>query len=140
LTFTVVTVPRRREERTEVLAVSGQTLVPTLVIEDGEDRQVLTDENEILAYLDRRYAPRPEPQPAGPITPAEQEELGEMAAVLRRQAETVRRLAAKARALGRLDPANVLSVAADNLAEAARWIAGQAEDLLPEPKDGGGAR
>lgn len=129
LTFTVVTVPRRREDRTQVLAVSGQSLVPTLVVEDDGGREVLTDENEILDYLDRRYGPRPEARPAGPITPAEREELGEMAATLRRQAEFVRRLAAKARALGRPDPANVLAVAADNLAEAARWLAGQAEDL-----------
>ena len=46
-----IEVPAPRHLRKEVLAVSGQSLVPVLV--DGAN--VLKDEDEILAYLRKRF-------------------------------------------------------------------------------------
>ena len=47
-----IEVPAPRHLRREVIAVSGQSLVPVLV--DG--KTVLKDENEILEYLRKNYA------------------------------------------------------------------------------------
>lgn len=58
LPYTSVEVPVLRALRREVYAVSGQSLVPTLVVEDGEERTVLTDEEDILRYLAARFEPR----------------------------------------------------------------------------------
>ncbi len=46
-----IEVPAQRYLRAEVIAVSGQPLVPVLV--DGA--RVFKDEDEILAYLDQAY-------------------------------------------------------------------------------------
>ena len=47
----LVEVPRPREERTEVVAVSGQSRVPVLV--DGDE--VIVDSRRIVRYLYERY-------------------------------------------------------------------------------------
>jgi glutathione S-transferase len=57
LPYTSVEVPVARHLRRAVYEVSGQWLVPTLVVEDGQERTVLTDEEDILRYLDERFAP-----------------------------------------------------------------------------------
>jgi glutaredoxin 3 len=121
LTFTVVTVPHRREERTQVFAVSGQYLVPTLVVEEDGRRSVLTDENDILRFLDERYGPRPEPLSGG-MPPEAKARLREAASDARRHADEIRRLALLARGAGDLDLGNVLTVAAINLLEASGWL------------------
>jgi glutathione S-transferase len=51
LAYETIEVPGARAQRHEVVAVSGQALVPVLV--DGE--QVIDDEEKILAYLDQTY-------------------------------------------------------------------------------------
>lgn len=58
LTYTIVNVPADRDERAELLAVSGQTSVP--VLQDGD--RVLTDSIEIIEYLRATY---PAPPDAG---------------------------------------------------------------------------
>jgi glutathione S-transferase len=121
LTFTVVTVPRRREDRVEVHRVSGQYLVPTLVIEEEGKRTVLTDENEILRYLDERYAPREAPA-AGTLPPELPRLLRAAYEGARRHGEELRRLAGLARSQGNTDLANVLTVASENLLEASGWL------------------
>ena len=52
LPYESIPVPIPQHLRTEVLEVSGQHLVPVLV--DGD--VILTDENDIVAYLDKTYA------------------------------------------------------------------------------------
>jgi glutathione S-transferase len=51
LAYETIEVPAARAQRHEVVAVSGQALVPVLV--DGE--QVIDDEEEIVTYLNRTY-------------------------------------------------------------------------------------
>ncbi|HEX6970733.1 MAG TPA: glutaredoxin family protein [Limnochordia bacterium] len=51
LEYEQVDVPMIAEERKEVIEVSGQPFVPVLV--DGS--KVLSDENEIIAYLEATY-------------------------------------------------------------------------------------
>ena len=51
LTYEKIEVPTYRHQRTEVFDVSGQYTVP--VLKDGD--VVLSDENEIVAYLDQAY-------------------------------------------------------------------------------------
>jgi len=58
LTYTIVNVPARREERAELLAISDQEGVPVLT--DGD--KVLTDSDEIIEYLRATY---PAPEDAG---------------------------------------------------------------------------
>ena len=60
LAYELVEVPARRSDRTEVIRISGQPLVPVLV--DGDT--VLDDEEKILAYLDARYGRHARPAPA----------------------------------------------------------------------------
>jgi len=55
LTYITVNVPANRDERAEVLAISGRPGVP--VLQDGD--KVLTDSDEILEYLRSTY-PAPE--------------------------------------------------------------------------------
>lgn len=52
LTYVAINVPQDRAERHEVMRVSGQPTVPVLV--DGD--VVLADEDEIVDYLDKKYA------------------------------------------------------------------------------------
>ncbi len=51
LAYKKIEVPAPRHLRKEVIAVSGQPLVPVLV--DGD--KILKDEDEILAYLKQKY-------------------------------------------------------------------------------------
>ncbi len=45
-------VPVAREERTALFGLTGSDTVPTLLLEDGS---ALVGDDEILAYLERRY-------------------------------------------------------------------------------------
>lgn len=117
LTFTVVTVPHARPERKQVLEVSGQVLVPTLVTGDG---QVFVDENDILAWLDER---QPRPAPKGlPWPEGAEEELGALGRRLKDDAARLFELSDAAASSGDRDRENVIHVAAENLREAARWL------------------
>jgi glutaredoxin 3 len=128
LTFTVVTVPHVREERRAVYEVSGQYLVPTLVIEEDQRREVLTDENDILAYLDRRYGPRPGPADQG--LPGEtREHLRQVVADAERHAEVLQDLAGRARHDGREELANVLAIAERNLREVSSWVGRRLDEV-----------
>ncbi len=51
LGYTVVNVPPSHNEREEVKQVSNQTGIPVLV--DGDT--VLTDDDEIIPYLEKKY-------------------------------------------------------------------------------------
>jgi len=51
ITYININVSEEQDERDEVVAASGQELVPVLV--DGD--VVLDDEEKILAYLDEKY-------------------------------------------------------------------------------------
>jgi glutaredoxin 3 len=53
LTYINVNVPRDKAERKELLEVSGQTGVPTLL--DGETL-IVDDDDAIIEYLDKNYA------------------------------------------------------------------------------------
>jgi glutaredoxin 3 len=55
LDYTNVNVPHSHAERGEVVAVSGQTSIPTMV--DGD--VVLDDDDTIIPYLDKKYGPAP---------------------------------------------------------------------------------
>ena len=55
LTYTAANVPYRREERAQVMTVSGQESVP--VLQDGD--RVLADAASIVSYLRATY-PRPD--------------------------------------------------------------------------------
>lgn len=54
LTYVSVSVPIDRRRRQKVIEVSGQATVPVLT--DGD--VVLSDENDIIAYLQRTYSDR----------------------------------------------------------------------------------
>ncbi len=54
LDYKIVNVPHEKSERTEVLAASGQTSIPVLV--DGD--VVLDDDDDIIPYLEKKYAGR----------------------------------------------------------------------------------
>ena len=51
--YRTVNVPRRHDDRHEVLAVSKQTSIPVLV--DGAT--VLCDDDDIVPYLESKFAP-----------------------------------------------------------------------------------
>lgn len=51
-----INVPRSKSERTELMEVSGQTGIPTLVTEDG--RVIADDDDAIIEYLDKEYVKR----------------------------------------------------------------------------------
>lgn len=53
LAYINVNVPRAKQDRTELLEVSGQNGIPTLVTEDG--KVIADDDAAIIAYLDERY-------------------------------------------------------------------------------------
>ncbi len=55
LEYQKIAVPSYRPNRKEVFEVSGQYLVPVLV--DGD--VVLDDEDEIIAYLEKKYGQQP---------------------------------------------------------------------------------
>ncbi|NLB56464.1 MAG: glutaredoxin [Lentisphaerae bacterium] len=54
LTYININVPRAMSERTELLEVSGQPGVPTMVTEDGQ--VIVDDDDAIIAYLRERYS------------------------------------------------------------------------------------
>lgn len=123
LAFKLVTVPRARSERKEVIEVSGQPAVPTMVTDEG----VLTDENAIVAYVERKYGPFEEPEASWPEDPrATLEEIGSVA---KEHAAILLGMSASARQKGDLDTANVLEAAAKHMADAARWTQGRAESV-----------
>jgi glutathione S-transferase len=53
LDYKIVNVPRSHAERDEVRSVSGQTGIPVMV--DGD--VVLDDDDDIVPYLEKKYAP-----------------------------------------------------------------------------------
>jgi glutaredoxin 3 len=53
LTYINVCVPRAKSERKELIEVSGQSGVPTLITEDG--RVIADDDDAIIAYLEEKY-------------------------------------------------------------------------------------
>ncbi len=48
----LIEVPRSRSQRDELMEISGQTGVPTLVCEDGT--VIADDDDAIIAYLEQR--------------------------------------------------------------------------------------
>jgi len=53
ITYVCVNVPRNKAERTELIEVSGQAGIPTLVCEDGT---VIADDDEaIIDYLEKHH-------------------------------------------------------------------------------------
>lgn len=55
ITYINVNVPRAKTERAELVEVSGQAGIPTLVCEDGS---IIADDDEaIIQYLESRYKP-----------------------------------------------------------------------------------
>lgn len=54
LTYININVPRAKADRTELIEISGQAGIPTLVTEDG---QVIADDDDaIIAYLEEHYS------------------------------------------------------------------------------------
>ena len=53
ITYINVNVPREKPERKELLEISGQTGIPTLVTEDG--KIIADDDDAIIAYLEKEY-------------------------------------------------------------------------------------
>ncbi len=125
LAFQVITIPRPRSERQEVLAVSGQPTVPVLVTDDG----VFADENDILAYLERTYGPAPKrPQAKAELWPTDlAAKLDALATRLAESSEELLAISRAAQVHQAVDLTNVLQVAGQAAADAARWTAGQAE-------------
>ena len=50
--YIIRNVPRDREKREKVIEVSGQPSVPVLVDKNTNPHTVLSDENEIIAYVE----------------------------------------------------------------------------------------
>ena len=53
ITYININVPRAKPDRKELLEISGQTGIPTLVTEDG--RVIADDDDAIIAYLEKEY-------------------------------------------------------------------------------------
>jgi glutaredoxin 3 len=53
ITYINVNVPRARSDRKELMEISGQAGVPTLVTEDGT--VIADDDDAIIAYLDKNF-------------------------------------------------------------------------------------
>lgn len=53
LTYVNINVARNKADRKELIEVSGQAGIPTLVSEDG--KLIAADEEEIIAYLEERF-------------------------------------------------------------------------------------
>lgn len=53
LSYITINVPTRKADRKELIEVSGQSGIPTLVTEDG--KVIADDDDAINAYLDERY-------------------------------------------------------------------------------------
>ena len=54
ITYIIANVPRAKVDRKELLEVSGQAGVPTLITEDG--RVIADDDDAIIAYLEEQYS------------------------------------------------------------------------------------
>ncbi|NLN77374.1 MAG: glutaredoxin [Armatimonadetes bacterium] len=54
ITYIIANVPRAKADRKELLEVSGQAGVPTLITEDG--RVIADDDDAIIAYLEEQYS------------------------------------------------------------------------------------
>lgn len=127
LEYRVITIPRPRTQRQTVEAVSGQILVPVLVAEENGEAVVLSDENDIHAYLDRRIGPQP--RMASVKAPADgAERLRSATDGWSEMADWLISIAREQRERGHLDEANCLHVAGLHLRDAARWTA----EHLPE--------
>ncbi len=121
--------PQSRPERKEVIAVSGQQTVPVLVISRaGQPDEVLSDENDILRYLDERYAPRPAVEDSEPWSDADGRALKSAAENLADLGQQLQELAQGAAASGEIDRSNVLMAAAGHVSMAQRWAANQLQD------------
>lgn len=53
ITYININVPRSKPDRKELIEVSGQTGIPTLVTEDG--KVIADDDDAIIAYLNEHY-------------------------------------------------------------------------------------
>jgi glutathione S-transferase len=53
ITYINVNVPRSKPDRKELLEVSGQTGIPTLVTEEGQI--IADDDNAIIEHLEEHY-------------------------------------------------------------------------------------
>jgi len=51
--YVCMNVPRSKADRKELMEVSGQTGIPTLVTEDG--RIIADDDEKIIAYLEKHH-------------------------------------------------------------------------------------
>jgi len=122
--------PANRPDRKEVLAVSGQPTVPVLVISrPGRPDEVLSDENEILRYLDERYGAPAAADGAEPWGDADGRALRAAVEHLADLGQQLGELAMGAAVSGEIDRANVLSAAAGHVAMARRWAGNQIEQL-----------
>lgn len=127
LSYTLREQPASRPRRTEVLAVSGQPAVPVLVVaRPGQPDEVLSDENDILRYLDERYGARaPADEDAEPWGEADQRALASAAENLGDLAGQLQELSQGALAAGNTDRGNILAAAAGHVALAERWASRQ---------------
>lgn len=125
LAFDVITVPRPRSQRQQVLAVSGQPTVPVLVTDDG----VFSDENDILAYLERTYGPPPKKaESTHELWPTDlADRLDQLASTLAEVGDELQAVARGAKRREETDLGHVLAVAAQAAIDAGRWTAGRAE-------------
>ena len=53
ITYININVPRDKSERTELIEVSGQPGIPTLVTDDG--RVIADDDDAIIEFVEREY-------------------------------------------------------------------------------------
>lgn len=53
ITYITANVPRAKPDRKELMEISGQTGVPTLVTEEG--KVIADDDDAIIAYLDEHF-------------------------------------------------------------------------------------
>lgn len=83
--------------------------------------QILTDENAILQYLDERYGARRFEERGG-LPPDSREQMAAAMQDAERHGQALCALAAQAHHDGDVDLANVLTVAAIDLLEAAGWL------------------
>lgn len=54
ITYININVPRAKPDRKELIEISGQTGIPTLVTEDG--KVIADDDDAIIAYLEKNQA------------------------------------------------------------------------------------
>jgi glutaredoxin 3 len=128
LEYHYIEVPPRRAERNRVREVSGQESVPVLVIRESGTETVLSDENDILAFLDERYGVRSKNGEAAPWDETATAMLKSVVEGGQERIKALYELADRAAAAGDRDRENVLRAAAWYLRDAQRWASGQLED------------